>query len=659
MTTKKALPLTLLLFALFAFAGPLRAQGTDCTFTYTFTGDSTQTGVSNLSKNTPCVNWRLTLTATGTLTTTVTFQTSPDNSTWTAVPNTVCSSSVQPPCILQGANPITGTQGMMYVTAYGSYVRVVISSSSGSGTGTVRAYGAKGASANAGTGGGGGSGSGTVTDTLGPLTLNAVILGNGGNDIQPGAVLPGSATKYYDGTGSFSTPPASGTLTYYATNTASDIATYLQLTGPPFTPKTTVPFTGLATGTDTLQNWSTNAGVPGLTFIPAGAYIFHVHANRTGIAGTITIYGQFWEISSLGVDIAQIGQTESSANLTTTETEFSLAFANGNVYTLASSASRIVIRLFAVVSPATGPTVNIFVGGTADTHISLPSNTVDASNFVPYTGAVSDLNMGPHAITTGSGGTSGQVTLTGASSGSATIQAATAQGTPQPVQLPTSTGTSGYVLSTDGGTPQQLSWIAPGAGTLGNPYLSPATPVPIVAANWADFNMALCSRNTSGNFEQLVSDASAGNNICGRTIAFPAGAFSRTLAVIPNLPGTNYATVGFGVTDGIKVSTCSIQDSAGIFLNGAKCTAAVTCGANYSVTSPNVNSATPQFFRMADDGAGNLSCRWSPDGSFFQTLWTDKDTTGAGGFMTPTKLIYFVNAATSSKVTTMTVISYQ
>ncbi len=122
----------------------------DCSFTFTFTGASTQTGQSNISGNTPCVNWRVTFSTTGTLSATVSFQTSPDNSSFTAVPNTVCSSSVQPPCIIQGINPMVGTQGMEYVAAYGSYVRVVISSPSGSGTGTVRGYGAKGASASAG-----------------------------------------------------------------------------------------------------------------------------------------------------------------------------------------------------------------------------------------------------------------------------------------------------------------------------------------------------------------------------------------------------------------------------------------------------------------------------------------------------------------------------
>jgi len=145
-TLKKGLPLLI-----FALAVPLmRAQTPpDCSFTFTFTGNATQTAVSNLSGNTPCVNWRITFSTTETLAATVTFQTSPDGSSWTSVPNAICSSADQTSCIVQGTNPLTGTrQGMAYFTSYGNFVRLSVSTT-GTGTGTARGYGAKGASANA------------------------------------------------------------------------------------------------------------------------------------------------------------------------------------------------------------------------------------------------------------------------------------------------------------------------------------------------------------------------------------------------------------------------------------------------------------------------------------------------------------------------------
>ena len=217
-TLRKVLPFLLLaMVALWIFTGhpsPIHpqvayAQTPDCSFTFHFTGVATQTAVSNLSGGTPCVNWRLTLSTTGSLSATVTFYTSPDASTWTAVPNTVCSSTVQPPCVLQGANPIIGTQGMLYAASYGSYVRVVVSSPSGTGTGTVRGYGAKGASASAaGVGsGGGGVGPTGATGSTGPA-------GATGPTGPTGATGPTGPTGATGATGPAGTSvPASSNLT--------------------------------------------------------------------------------------------------------------------------------------------------------------------------------------------------------------------------------------------------------------------------------------------------------------------------------------------------------------------------------------------------------------------------------------------------------------
>src|ERR1035437_4807078 len=108
---RKVLPFVLLaLLALWTFTShhsplhpqPAYAQATDCSFTFAFTADATQTGVSNRSGFTPCVNWRVTLSTTGTLSSTVTFQTSPDNTNWTAIPSTLCSGSTVDRCVLTG-----------------------------------------------------------------------------------------------------------------------------------------------------------------------------------------------------------------------------------------------------------------------------------------------------------------------------------------------------------------------------------------------------------------------------------------------------------------------------------------------------------------------------------------------------------------------------
>jgi hypothetical protein len=140
--------LVFLSFAVVAFA----QAGTpfDCTSVFTFTGTGAQAGQNNASSSAPCVAWRVTFTSTGFSSVTVKFQTSPDNTNWTDVVNSICSSTVQPPCVIDGANPLTdGVMGTSAFRAYGKYVRVNVTGTTGAGSGQVVTYGYKGTSASA------------------------------------------------------------------------------------------------------------------------------------------------------------------------------------------------------------------------------------------------------------------------------------------------------------------------------------------------------------------------------------------------------------------------------------------------------------------------------------------------------------------------------
>ena len=167
--------------------------------------------------------------------------------------------------------------------------------------------------------------------------------------------------------------PVYGGILEYFTNTASDISTYLQQTPGPYSPSTLKVFSSLGgTGTTTLENWATNTGDPGVTFIPAGTYQFHVHALKSG-TGTLTLQCQIWEVSALGVDLAMIGVTNATPALTTTLTEYQQEFSDVNPYVMGSTASRIVARVQAVrTGVGTGATLTIEVGGDTDSHIQIP-----------------------------------------------------------------------------------------------------------------------------------------------------------------------------------------------------------------------------------------------------------------------------------------------
>jgi hypothetical protein len=169
------------------------------------------------------------------------------------------------------------------------------------------------------------------------------------------------------------------------------------LTSPNST-KITLNYPSVSNG-QILQNWTTEPGSPGISFIPAGSYVFHIHASRTGNpASSVSIYGEFWEVNSTGYNLQKIGSSEQSPALPTTEAEYPLIFVAANTTVLNGADSRIMLRVNTTgVSGNTG--VNLIFGEEADSHISLPSNTVDASYFVPYTGATADVNLGYHNIT--------------------------------------------------------------------------------------------------------------------------------------------------------------------------------------------------------------------------------------------------------------------
>lgn len=152
----------------------------DCFSVYTFSGATSQTGQNNASSAAPCVAWRVTYTSSGFSSVTVQFETSPDNSNWTAVPNSICSSSVQPPCVTDGSNPLAAdVMGSASFRAYGKWVRVHVTGVTGTGSGQIVTYGYKGTSAGAGVGGGG-SGGQTFPTVVTVESFGAV--GNGTTD---------------------------------------------------------------------------------------------------------------------------------------------------------------------------------------------------------------------------------------------------------------------------------------------------------------------------------------------------------------------------------------------------------------------------------------------------------------------------------------------
>ncbi len=202
------------------------------------------------------------------------------------------------------------------------------------------------------------------------------------------------------------------------------------------------------------------------------------------------------------------------------------------------------------------PVVNTLPKYTSTTGTAVaPSGvTVDASNNVST----------PGTISTG-GAASGSVMFSGSTSGSAKITVGAAAGTPADWVLPSTTGASGQVLSTNGGTPQILSWVSAGGSfpvtTKGDLFtyttaaarLGVGTDGQVLKANSATAS-GLEWATASGGGD--VVSSSANSYTAGAKQTFAASATTAgikiTAAALPSSPATGDLAVDSGASNALK-----------------------------------------------------------------------------------------------------------
>jgi hypothetical protein len=158
-----------MLLALILTLGSLAyGQAPDCQFTQTFTTTGYGVTVANqavANLGTQCTTWRLSYYADGMSALSIQIEGAPDASgypgTFAAVPTTACSTTVQPPCLIDGTNPLTNANHATEAfRGYYAWIALDVTTftSTGAGSITARMYGYKGTSSAANLLGGGGGG---------------------------------------------------------------------------------------------------------------------------------------------------------------------------------------------------------------------------------------------------------------------------------------------------------------------------------------------------------------------------------------------------------------------------------------------------------------------------------------------------------------------
>ena len=236
------------------------------------------------------------------------------------------------------------------------------------------------------------------------------------------ATLPGntsSAVQFLSqtGTGSVSaapvwmTVPSAGSLVFFFYNTASDIGTYFVMKTPASVGAAQTFVTlNVGNGTFTLQSFATLVGVPNLTFVPAGICTGYITARASAAGAQISkLFAEFYQRTSGGTETL-LATSAQTISLTTVDAAYIFQGAIPSSVVFVAS-DRLVTKIRILRSGGGSPDITLTVEGTTAARSESPSATVDATNFVPYSGATANIDLGSKALTTTGLGTFGSLTV--------------------------------------------------------------------------------------------------------------------------------------------------------------------------------------------------------------------------------------------------------
>jgi hypothetical protein len=165
-----------------------------------------------------------------------------------------------------------------------------------------------------------------------------------------------SAKKYID-------DRVTAGLVYYFTNTASDVGGYKKMIDT-YDGAAKVTFTNTdAVDDEAIEEFVTEPGEPGVTFLDEGVYDVHLHAKNTQIGSKdASIYYELYKRTVAPAETL-IATSNSTPALTSTETEYSLHCSH--IAVELGATDRLVIKLIISVSGAgAAPDVLTYIQGT-------------------------------------------------------------------------------------------------------------------------------------------------------------------------------------------------------------------------------------------------------------------------------------------------------
>ncbi len=193
-----------------------------------------------------------------------------------------------------------------------------------------------------------------------------------------------------------------GALTFMFSSVNSDISGYESMPSlPVYTvgALTTKSTAGVSTTPTLLIEFATDAGYPNTLKIPTG--FIQAHYETRKLINAHSYYTYFEVYKRDGVTETLIATSDNSSQFAVNTTiQHTLTAAILSPVTL-NNTDRIVIKIYGVMLSSTA-TIEVDYDDTTDARVTLPSITVDASNFVPYVGSTRATNLGAYGLTANS-----------------------------------------------------------------------------------------------------------------------------------------------------------------------------------------------------------------------------------------------------------------
>jgi len=163
----------------------------------------------------------------------------------------------------------------------------------------------------------------------------------------------------------------------------------------------TLSANNLGDGSTLLGEWVTPPGIPDVTVIPPGNWQVHVVGTKTGGTKDIRFYYEIYKTNQTGGNEVLLSTSAYSNYLNGVRTNLDIfTYFTG---TELNTTDRLRVKGYAYVSGGgSAPDIEAYIQGASNTRIEIPIGSVSVESFVPYTGALYNLNLGSQNMTSGS-----------------------------------------------------------------------------------------------------------------------------------------------------------------------------------------------------------------------------------------------------------------